>query len=107
MPESLSAGIIDPRQLLPNKRGSNRKALEAPAMLFDESAPFLSPAFLVYVTDVSTNGIGLRSERRLPPQSTYHLHLSSGDHRFNRRVRVTRCERVDNTFSVGTEFISE
>jgi hypothetical protein len=104
---SRSPSIIDPRQLLPNQRGSARQTLEAPAMLFDETAPFLSPAFLIYVTDVSMTGIGLRSERRLPPDSTYHIHLTSDGLRINRRLRVTRCERVDDTFSVGADFIKD
>src|SRR5215208_497187 len=52
-------------QVSDKRRGRRQPLLEAPATLFDESAPFLSPGYLVRVHDISLAGIGFRIDKQL------------------------------------------
>ena len=91
------------------RRGRREPLLEAPATLFDESAPFLSPGYPVRVNDISLAGIGFRLDKSLPIGSTHRVHLGTPEIRVNARIAVRRCKKgkAQNEFEVGCEFIEE
>jgi hypothetical protein len=103
--------MVDPTDLVTQRRRGGRQIVEAPATLFDESAPFLSPGYLVRVHDISLAGIGFRSEKQVPIGSTHRIHLVTRDIRVNSRVCVTRCKKGKgagkNDFEVGCEFTED
>lgn len=91
------------------RRGRRQPLLEAPATLFDESAPFLSPGYGVRVHDISLAGIGFRIDRQLPIGSTHRIHLETREIRVISRVSVNRCKKGKGKgeFEVGCEFIED
>ena len=82
---------LDPTDLVSDKRrGRRQPLLEAPATLFDESAPFLSPGYGVRVHDISLAGIGFLVDKPLPIGSTHRIHLETREIRIISRVSVNR-----------------
>jgi hypothetical protein len=96
-------------QVSDKRRGRRQPLLEAPATLFDESAPFLSPGYSVRVHDISLAGIGFRIDKQLPIGSTHRIHLETKEIRVNSRVSVSRCKKgkAKGEFEVGCEFIED
>ena len=96
-------------QVSDKRRGRRQPLLEAPATLFDESAPFLSPGYPVRVHDISLAGIGFRIDKQLPVGSTHRIHLETKEIRVNSRVSVSRCKKgkAKGEFEVGCEFIED
>ena len=91
------------------RRGRREPLLEAPATLFDESAPFLSPGYSVRVHDISLAGIGFRIDKQLSIGSTHRIHLETRDIRVNARITVMRSKKgkEKNEFEVGCEFTED
>jgi hypothetical protein len=101
---------VEPSAMISDKRrGRRQPLLEAPATLFDESAPFLSPGYSVRVHDISLAGIGFRIDRQLPIGSTHRIHLETKEVRVISRVSVNRCKKGKNKgeYEVGCEFIED
>ncbi|HEV8290564.1 MAG TPA: PilZ domain-containing protein [Tepidisphaeraceae bacterium] len=110
MPNSPSRLAVDPADLVSDKRrGRRQPLLEAPATLFDESAPFLSPGYSVRVNDISLAGIGFKTDKQLPIGSTHRIHLVTKEIRVNSRVSVSRCKKgkAKGEYEVGCEFIED
>src|SRR5882757_11456204 len=110
MPNSSTRLAVDPAQKIYDKRrGRRQPLLEAPATLFDESAPFLSPGFSVRVHDISLAGIGFKTDKQLAVGSTHRIHLVTREIRVNSRVNVSRCKKgkAKGEFEVGCEFIED
>ena len=110
MATSSSRMTVDPTDLISDKRrGRRQPLLEAPATLFDESAPFLSPGYGVRVHDISLAGIGFKIDKQLPIGSTHRIHLVTKEIRVNSRVSVNRCKKgkAKGEFEVGCEFIED
>src|SRR5688572_686518 len=101
--------MVDPTDLVTQRRRGGREIVEAPATLFDESAPFLSPGYAVRVHDISLAGIGFRIDRQLPIGSTHRIHLETREVRVISRVSVNRCKKGKNKgeYEVGCEFIED
>jgi len=101
---------VDPADLISDKRrGRRQPLLEAPASLFDESAPFLSPGYRVQVHDISLAGIGFKIDRQIPIGSTHRIHLETREIRVNSRISVIRCKKgkAKGEFEIGCEFIED
>jgi len=110
MPNSSTRLAVDSAQKISDKRrGRRQPLLEAPATLFDESAPFLSPGYFVRVHDISLAGIGFRIDKPLAIGSTHRIHLETKEIRVNSRVSVGRCKKgkAKGEFEVGCEFIED
>ena len=110
MPNSSTRLAVDPAQKISDKRrGRRQPLLEAPATLFDESAPFLSPGYGVRVHDISLAGIGFLVDKPLPIGSTHRIHLETREIRIISRVSVNRCKKgkSNGEFEVGCEFIED
>jgi hypothetical protein len=109
MPTSSSRMSGNTATITDKRRGRREPLLEAPATLFDESAPFLSPGYPVRVNDISLAGIGFRLDKQLPIGSTHRVHLVTREIRVNSRVSVNRCKKGKNKgeFEVGCEFIED
>ena len=110
MANSSSRLAVDPPESMSDKRrGRRQPLLEAPATLFDESAPFLSPGYAVRVHDISLAGIGFRIDKPLPIASTHRVHLETREIRIIGRVSVNRCKKgkARGEFEVGCEFIED
>jgi len=110
MATSSSRTAVASADLLSDKRrGRRQPLLEAPATLFDESAPFLSPGYPVRVNDISLAGIGFRLDKQLPIGSTHRVHLVTKEIRVNSRVIVNRCKKGKSKgeYEVGCEFIED
>ena len=107
-PSSHSAGSAT-GLITDKRRGHREPLLEAPATLFDESAPFLTPGYAVRVNDISLAGIGFRLDKQLPVGSTHRIHLVTRDIRVNARIVVRRCKKGkgQNDFEVGCEFTED
>jgi hypothetical protein len=99
--------VVDPAQFVHQRRHGTRQSLEAPATLFDESAPFLSPGVVVRVSNISMAGIGFLSKNPAEVDSTHRIHLVTGIMRLNSRIRVTRCDDRDGSYDIGAEFIED
>ena len=102
--------VVDPTDLITDKRrGRRQPLLEAPATLFDESAPFLSPGYSVRVHDISLAGIGFKIDRQVPLGSTHRIHLETREIRVNSRVSVIRCKKGKSKgeYEIGCEFIED
>jgi hypothetical protein len=99
---------VDPADLISDKRrGRRQPLLEAPASLFDESAPFLSPGYSVRVHDISLAGIGFKIDKQVRLGSTHRIHLETREIRVNSRISVIRCKKIKGGFDVGCEFIED
>ncbi|HEV8377294.1 MAG TPA: PilZ domain-containing protein [Tepidisphaeraceae bacterium] len=110
MPNSSTRLAVAPAEKISDKRrGLRQPLLEAPATLFDESAPFLSPGYSVRVNDISLAGIGFKTDKQLPIGSTHRIHLVTREIRVNSRVSVSRCKKGKGKgeFEVGCEFIED
>ena len=102
--------VVDPTDLITDKRrGRRQPLLEAPATLFDESAPFLSPGYSVRVHDISLAGIGFKIDKQVPLGSTHRIHLVTRDIRVNSRISVIRCKKGKSKgeYEIGCEFIED
>jgi len=102
--------VVDPTDLITDKRrGRRQPLLEAPATLFDESAPFLSPGYSVRVHDISLAGIGFKIDKHVPLGSTHRIHLVTRDIRVNSRISVIRCKKGKSKgeYEIGCEFIED
>ncbi|HEV8604664.1 MAG TPA: PilZ domain-containing protein [Tepidisphaeraceae bacterium] len=101
--------VVDPADLISEKRRGRRQLLEAPATLFDEAAPFLSPGYTVRVNNISLAGIGFKSDKQVSLGSTHRIHLVTREIRVNSRVCVNRCKKAKgkDEFEVGCEFIDD
>ena len=110
MPNSSTRSAGGSTALMTDKRrGRRQPLLEAPATLYDESAPFLSPGYAVRVHDISLAGIGFRIDKPLQVGSTHRVHLETREIRIISRVIVGRCKRGKGKgeFEVGCEFIED
>jgi hypothetical protein len=110
MPNSTTRLAAPPAEKISDKRrGRRQPLLEAPATLFDESAPFLSPGYSVRVNDISLAGIGFKTDKQLPIGSTHRIHLVTKEIRVNSRVSVSRCKKgkAKGEYEVGCEFIED
>jgi len=110
MPNSTTRAAVDFADKISDKRrGRRQPLLEAPATLYDEAAPFLSPGYAVRVHDISLAGIGFRIDKQVAIGSTHRVHLETREIRVISRVSVTRCKKgkAKGEFEVGCEFIED
>ena len=110
MPTSTTRSAVAFAEKISDKRrGRRQPLLEAPATLFDEAAPFLSPGYPVRVHDISLAGIGFRIDKQVPIGSTHRVHLETREIRIISRVIVNRCKKgkTKGEFEVGCEFTED
>jgi PilZ domain len=89
------------------RRSARRQNIIQSATLYTENAPVMTPGSLVQVNNISTSGISFESRQASDEGSICRVMINTESLRLNSRVRIIRCEKSAEQFTIGAEFVEE
>jgi hypothetical protein len=90
-----------------DRRSASRQNVLQSATLYAENAAVMAPGALVQVNNISTSGINFQSHEASNEGSICRVMIDTDSLRLNSRVRIIRCEKSDEQFTIGAEFVEE